>query len=137
MVTLVPCRCCLDALTVHKHNRGNLAKPLQKLKHLDHFSGSCDGNQHTGVDQPLPCLGLAGLDSGGEGLQGAQRGRDRGCGGGAGSPHLSSPTWSPSSASQCSNLPLVTCGNTDLNFSAFLRIISLTLLLQRTLIHYI
>ena len=93
--------------------------------------------QESGVDQPLPCLGLAGLDSGGEGLQGAQRGRDRGCGGGAGSPHLSSPTWSPSSASQCSNLPLVTCGNTDLNFSAFLRIISLTLLLQRTLIHYI
>ena len=52
---------------VHKHNRGKLAKPLQKLKHLDHFSGSCDGNQHTGVDQPLPCLGLAGLDSGAEG----------------------------------------------------------------------
>ena len=49
MVTLVPCRCCWDALTVHKHNRGKLAKPLQKLKHLDHFSVPCDGNQHTGA----------------------------------------------------------------------------------------
>ena len=132
MVTLVPCRCCWDALTVHKHNRGKLAKPLQKLKHLDHFSVPCDGNQHTGASDWRDWI----LE------QKAYKGHSEGVTGEAGAVQATSfiiPNMVAIIGLTMfkSSFPChLWSGNTDLNFSAFYHIISLAILLQRTLLHY-
>ena len=114
---------------MHKHNRGNLAKLLQKLKHLDHFSVPCDGNQHTGASDWRDWI----LE------QKAYKGHSEGVTGEAGAVQATSfiiPNMVAIIGLTMFKSSPVTCGNTDLNFSAFHRIISLTILLQRTLLHY-
>ena len=133
MVTLVPCRCCWDALMVHKHNRGNLAKPLRCRSWSIWTISLCPA---MATNTQVPRIGGTGFWS-----RRPTRGTARAWPGRRGRCRQSSfiipnmvtiigLTMFKSSPVTCG------CGNTDLNFSAFHHIISLTILLQRTLLHY-